>query len=201
VNGQLLASGSFCFAQSLGPTNDVELASAFAARVDGALEEVYRRYGALLRTAARHVLGPAGDTEDCVHDALMRIWSRRSYCSGRGSLRAFLCVCVRNEAISRRRGSSRLATLEQRAASDPLIVDAGDHGVDAAERMTIRAALAALPREQRDVIELAYWGRYTQSEIATKLAVPLGTIKRRASLGLRKLARTLAPQNCTELRV
>src|ERR1700735_1542432 len=46
VNGQLLASGSFCFAQSLGPTKDVELASAFAARVDGALEEVYRRYGA-----------------------------------------------------------------------------------------------------------------------------------------------------------
>lgn len=174
-------------------TSEGELAIAFAAQADGALEEVYRRYGALLRTAARHVLGADGDTEDCVHDALVRIWSRGKYCAGRGNLRAFLAVCVRNEAISWRRSSTRLAALEQRAASDPLAGDAGDRGVDAAERMTIRGALAALPREQRDVIELAYWGRYTQSEIATKLAVPLGTVKSRASLGLRKLARTLAP--------
>jgi RNA polymerase sigma-70 factor (ECF subfamily) len=180
-----------------GLTSDDQLASAFAARADGALEEAYRRYGALLRTAARHVLGAGSDTEDCVHDALMRIWSRQKYCSGRGNLRAFLAVCVRNEAISRLRSSIRLAALEQRTASDPLNGDAGDHSVDAADRLTIRAALATLPREQRDVIELAYWGRCTQSEIATKLAVPLGTIKSRTSLGLRKLARTLAPQGYT----
>lgn len=178
-----------------GLTSEDELASAFAAQADGAFEEVYRRYGALLRTAARHVLGANGDAEDCVHDALMRVWSRRKYCSGRGSLRAFLAVCIRNEAISRRRSSTRLAALEERTASDPFDGDAGDRSIDAADRVTIRAALATLPREQRDIIELAYWGRYTQSEIATKLAVPLGTIKSRASLGLRKLARTLAPQN------
>jgi RNA polymerase sigma-70 factor, ECF subfamily len=178
-----------------GLTSEGELANAFAAKAEGALEEVYRRYAALLRTAARHVLGAESDTEDCVHDALMRIWSRQKYCSGRGSLRAFLAVCVRNEAISRRRSLNRLAVLEQRTASEVLNIDAGDLGVDAADRITVRAALATLPRAQRDVVELAYWGRYTQAEIATKLAVPLGTIKRRASLGLRKLARTLAPQN------
>jgi RNA polymerase sigma-70 factor (ECF subfamily) len=196
MNGQLLASGTFWFAQSPehlnGLTSEGELANAFAAKADGALEEVYRRYAALLKTAARHGLGAEGDAEDCVHDALMRIWSGQKYCSGRGSLRAFLAVCVRNEAISRRRRLTRLAVVQEVAASEVLT---GDLGVDAADRITVRAALATLPRAQRDVVELAYWGRYTQAEIATKLAVPLGTIKRRASIGLRKLSRTLAQQN------
>jgi RNA polymerase sigma-70 factor (ECF subfamily) len=52
-----------------------------------------------------------------------------------------------------------------------------------------------LPREQRDVLELAYWGDYTQAEIAARLDIPLGTIKSRAALGLRKLSRTLSPRD------
>ena len=170
--------------------NDEEqLAAAFAAHADGALEQAYRSYGTLLRAAARHVLGGDGDTHDCVHDALIRVWSRGVYRPERGALRAFLIVCVRNEAISRRRSETRQVALERRVATDGI-----DDPFDPAERITIRTALATLPREQRDVIELAYWGRYTQAEIADRLAVPLGTIKSRASLGLRKLARTLAPQ-------
>jgi RNA polymerase sigma-70 factor, ECF subfamily len=169
--------------------DDAELAAAFAAHADGALEEAYRRYGSLLRAAARHVLGADGDAHDCVHDALIRIWSRGIYRTERGALPAFLVVCVRNEAISRRRSATRQVALERRVASENV-----DDGFDPAERITIRTALATLPREQRNVIELAYWGRYTQAEIADRLAVPLGTIKSRASMGLRKLARTLGPQ-------
>jgi len=52
-----------------------------------------------------------------------------------------------------------------------------------------------LPREQRDVLELAYWGDYSQAEIASRLGIPLGTIKSRAALGLRKLARTLSQRD------
>ncbi len=171
----------------MNPAFDEErLAAAFAAHEDGALEDAYRRYGSLLRAAARHVLGAEGDPADVVHDALIRVWSRGVYRPERGALRAFLVVCVRNEAISRRRSATRQVALERRAASEP-----ADDGLDAAERITIRTALATLPREQREVIELAYWGRYTQVEIADRLAIPLGTIKSRASLGLRKLARTL----------
>lgn len=169
--------------------DDATLAATFAAHADGALEEAYRRYGSLLRSAARHVLGPDGDAHDCVHDALIRIWSRGIYRPERGALRAFLVVCVRNEAISKRRSATRQVALERRVASENV-----DDGLDPAEQITIRTALATLPPEQRDVIELAYWGRYTQAEIADRLAVPLGTIKSRASMGLRKLARTLAPQ-------
>jgi RNA polymerase sigma-70 factor (ECF subfamily) len=99
-------------------------------------------------------------------------------------------VCVRNEAISRKRSAVRHVATEQRAA-----VSTPTFGIDVAERVAIRGALAGLPREQRDVIELAYWGDYTQAEIASRLGIPLGTIKSRAALGLRKLARTLSQRD------
>jgi RNA polymerase sigma-70 factor (ECF subfamily) len=171
--------------------DDRELDAAFAAHVDGALEEAYRRHAPALQAAARHVLGTAGDARDCVHDALIRVWSKEgAYRPERGALRSFLMVCVRNEAISRKRSDVRHVASEQRAA-----VATPAFGVDVAERVAIRSALATLPREQRDVIELAYWGDCTQSEISTRLGIPLGTIKSRAALGLRKLARTLNLQD------
>jgi RNA polymerase sigma-70 factor (ECF subfamily) len=168
---------------------DRELDAAFAAHADGALEEAYRRYAPALQAAARHVLGDPGDARDCVHDALVRVWSKAgTYRVERGTLRAFLVVCVRNEAISRKRSAVRLVATEQRAATP------APFGVDHAERIAVRSALGVLPRDQRDVIELAYWGDFTQAEIAARLGVPLGTIKSRAALGLRKLARTLKPR-------
>jgi len=170
---------------------DRDLEAAFAAHADGALEEAYRRHAPALQAAARHVLGTAGDARDCVHDALIRVWSKEgAYRPERGALRAFLMVCVRNEAISRKRSDVRHVATEERAAlATPIF------GIDAAERVAIRSALSTLPREQRDVIELAYWGDFTQAEIASRLGIPLGTIKSRAALGLRKLARTLNAQD------
>jgi RNA polymerase sigma-70 factor (ECF subfamily) len=171
--------------------DDRELDAAFAAHADGALEEAYRRHAPALQAAARHVLGTAGDARDCVHDALVRVWSKEgAYRLERGALRSFLIVCVRNEAISRKRSAIRHVASEQRAA-----VATPAFGVDLAERVAVRSALATLPREQRDVLELAYWGDYTQAEIAARLDIPLGTIKSRAALGLRKLSRTLSPRD------
>jgi RNA polymerase sigma-70 factor, ECF subfamily len=170
--------------------DDREFDLAFAAHADGALEEAYRRHAAALQATARQVLGSAGDARDCVHDALIRVWSKEGvYRPERGSLRAFLMVCVRNEAISRKRSAGRHLVSGQRAAVATLATPA--FGVDVAERLALRSALSTLPREQRDVLELAYWGDYTQTEISSRLGIPLGTIKSRASLGLRKLARTL----------
>jgi RNA polymerase sigma-70 factor (ECF subfamily) len=167
--------------------DDRDLDVAFAAHTAGALEEAYRRHAAVLQAAARHVLGNADDARDIVHDALVRVWARPdAYRVERGPLRTFLIVCVRNEAISRKRSAVRLVATEARAA-----VTAPAFGVDVAERVAIRSALASLPRDQRDVLELAYWGDFSQPEIAARLGIPLGTIKSRAALGLRKLARTL----------
>jgi RNA polymerase sigma-70 factor, ECF subfamily len=171
--------------------DDRELDAAFAAHADGALEEAYRRHAPVLQAAARHVLGSAGDARDCVHDALVRVWAKEgAYRLERGSLRTFLMVCVRNEAISRKRSDVRHVASERRAA-----VATPAFGIDVAERVAVRSALATLPREQRDVIELAYWGDFTQAEISSRLGIPLGTIKSRAALGLRKLARSLNKQD------
>jgi RNA polymerase sigma factor (sigma-70 family) len=92
-------------------------------------------------------------------------------------------VCVRNEALTRLRRAARHRRIEQRvareayefASADPLVND------------RLRAALGSLPPEQLAVLSLAYFGNLSQTQIASRLGIPLGTVKSRASLGLRKL--------------
>ena len=165
-----------------------ELVADFVARRPQALEEAYRAYAPVLYSVARHVLGNDADAQDCVHDALMRVWTRPgTYRRERGGLRGFLSVCVRNEAIGRKRDAARHLAIERRLGkTDPeppyeLDVD------DFLERSRLREALGTLPAEQRTALELAYFGYLSQTQIAEKLGVPLGTIKSRVAMGLRKL--------------
>ncbi len=179
------------------PMTDDELAEAFVAHQSDALDEAYRRHAPLLISVARRVLTNGGDAEDCVHDALMRVWSNPgSYRRERGALRAFLVVCVRNDALARRRSAARHLEIEERVARDNAVeYDDSLERSDPVARAHVAGALAALPVEQRRVIELAYFDGHTQTEIAAILHVPLGTIKSRASMGLRKLALALAPEH------
>ena len=88
--------------------DDEALAAAFAAKERWAFDEAYARFGKLLYSTAYHVLGNAEDAQDCVHDALARVWrSPDSYMRSRGAVRSFLTVCVRNEAITRLRSKTR----------------------------------------------------------------------------------------------
>src|ERR1700686_5348341 len=89
----------------------------FLAGKSSGLESVYQAYGKPLYSAARSVLGNDDDAQDCVHDALVRIWQRAgSYRPERGSLRSYLLVSVRNEALTRKRNAARHFTIEERAA-------------------------------------------------------------------------------------
>jgi RNA polymerase sigma-70 factor, ECF subfamily len=137
------------------PGGDEALAAAFAAHEPWAFGEAYRRHAALLYSAAYNVLGNADEAKDCVADAIARLWrSPRAYSSARGSLRNFLVVCVRNEAISHRRRQARRTRTEERLAgmtSDREELPAGDP----IERDRVRRALRALPAEQRMAIALA----------------------------------------------
>ncbi|HTA40156.1 MAG TPA: sigma-70 family RNA polymerase sigma factor [Candidatus Acidoferrales bacterium] len=171
--------------------DDDRLATAFAARERGAFDEAYKRYGALLYSTAYNVLGNADDAQDCVHDALARVWrSPNAYSRARGAVRSFLVVCVRNEAISRLRSQGRRTRLADRLAAEPQEHDELDV-VDVVERDRLRAAMSGLPPEQRAPIELAYYGGKTHVEVAAELGEPLGTVKSRIALGLRKLAAAL----------
>lgn len=173
------------------PSSDEALAIAFAAHDRSAFEQAYREYAGLLYSAAYNVLGNGEEAQDCVHDALVRIWrSPRAYSPARGSLRSFLVVCVRNEAISRRRRHGRRMQMEERLAALPPEYDELPDS-DPIERDRVRAAMAGLPVEQRTPLELAYYEGKTHREIALELQQPLGTVKSRIAMGLRKLAGAL----------
>lgn len=170
---------------------DEALAAGFAAHERGAFSEAYRRYSGLLYSAAYNVLGNAEEAQDCVHDAIARLWrSAHAFSLERGSLRAFLVVCVRNEAISRRRRKERDLRLARQLAAFPEEHEEL-HVSDPIERDRVRQALEELPVDQRRALELAYYGGKTHTEIAAELDEPLGTVKSRIKLGLRKVAATL----------
>jgi RNA polymerase sigma-70 factor, ECF subfamily len=167
------------------------LAGAFAGKERWAFEEAYERFGRLLYSTAYQVLENAEDAQDCVQDALTRVWrSPESYTRSRGALRSFLTVCVRNEAITRIRSRIRRSRMEERVALEPQ--EPEELGaVDVIERDRLRSALRSLPEEQRRPLELAYFGYKTHVEIAKELDQPLGTIKSRIAQGLRKLGAAL----------
>src|SRR5260370_39254134 len=138
------------------------------------------------------VLGDPGRAEDAVKDAFMNVWNRAaSFDSDRGSLRAWLLTSVRNRCIGYLRG--RGAHERQEHQLQPEIASAmspSDPWREVAlslERAAVRDALASLPAEQRHVVEMAYFGGYTHSEIADMTRVPLGTVKGRMRLALEKM--------------
>ncbi len=157
------------------------------------LEVTYDRYGRLLYSVAYSVLQDAGDAEDCVHDTLLRLWkSSLSYDAGRGGLKTFLVVAVRNASISLKRTSACHARIEQRLnAAVP--VDEFD-APDFVERSHLASALRALPAEQWEALRLAYYEHLTHAEVAERLALPLGTVKSRIALAMRKLQTLMPPR-------
>ena len=160
------------------------------ARRPSALDEAYRRYADVCFSVALYVLRSPDDAQDCVHDAILRVWQQPgSYRLERGSLRAFLIACVRNEALGRRRAAARRRAIDEREAMpEPFFeVEVSDH----VEQARIRRALNALPLEQKAALELAYFGGMSHTEIAAALGEPLGTIKSRLALALRRLSRAL----------
>ena len=157
-----------------------------------AFEVVYDRHSDAAFSLAYRVLGARGPAEDAVQEAFLALWRNGArFESGRGSLRTWILSIVHHRAIDvlrrnvvhdRRRGGDELAA--ERQPSEELT------DVEVARRdeaAGIRAALVGLPREQSRVIELAYFGGFTQAEIADMLETPLGTVKGRMRLGLEKM--------------
>lgn len=171
---------------------DLPLARAFAAREAWAYEAAYRAYGALLFAAARRVLADAGGAQDCVHDVMLRLWQRGdAFRIERGSLRAFLAVCVRNEALRRRRDAlNRERIVAAVAPAESAAVPDSTERV--AARDEVERALAVLSPEHRLVLQLAYDRHMTHDAIAAQLSEPVGTIKSRLASALRRLREIFA---------
>lgn len=179
---------------SSGPS-DGELLARLRLGDDAALGALYDRYGGQAFALALRILGDRGAAEDIVQEAFLAVWRRcATFDSERGSVRAWLFSIVRNAAIDRTRGRHRHQLGEVAIDDVAYRLAAEDVWDDVARRIdreNVRRALGTLPPEQRETLELAYFGGLTQVEIAARTGEPLGTIKSRARLGLRRLERAL----------
>ena len=161
-----------------------------------ALEVIYDRHCGVAFALAYRMCGTRTAAEDVVQESFLSLWrSGARYDRTRGSVRTWVLGIVHNRAIDSLR---RSVNHDRRRASDEGIeerFEAPEHTeVEVARRdeaREIRAALDELPEEQSRVIELAFYGGYTHTEIAAMLEAPVGTIKGRMRLGMEKMRRTL----------
>lgn len=181
---------------------DRELVRRMAAGDESALGELHDRYATLLHSVVLRVVGDADDAEEVLEEAFWQAWRQAGrYEEGRGGISTWLVMIARSRAVDRLRSRRRFRA-EERWESLPepgeSIVDADGPAtpLDAAEtdelRRVVAAAVAALPAEQRETVELAYFKGMSQTEIAEATGQPLGTVKTRARLALRKLRDALA---------
>jgi RNA polymerase sigma-70 factor (ECF subfamily) len=157
-----------------------------------AFEVIYERHAAVAFSLAYRMTGRHGAAEDVVQEAFLSLWrSGARYDRSRGSVRTWVLGIVHNRAVDALRRNLRHDT---RRASDEGIEERFEakertdlQAATSEEAAEIQTALAALPEEQSKAIELAYFGGFSHSEIATMLEMPVGTVKGRIRLGLEKL--------------
>ena len=169
------------------PMTDGELIARVGEGDAGAFELLYRRYARPVFALALRRLGDRGRAEDAVQETFASVWrSARSYRQERGPGAPWLYAVARNAIVDRRRtlGEPPAEAVDE-AAKDPGPPERAEASWTA---WRVHRALAELPDNERRLIELAYWGGLSQSEIAQFLDVPLGTVKTRTRGALARLA-------------
>lgn len=158
------------------------------------LDAAYSEHrGAAYRVAYR-ILGDGPAAEDAVQDAFLKLWTGAvQFDPSRGSMRGLLLTITRHTSIDVIRRRSRRQRIESTYCIDATYVtDGPERATECAdEARRVRDAVLALPGEQRRTIEMAYFSELTRREIAASGAVPIGTVKSRMRLGMRKLALAL----------
>jgi len=180
------------------PESDVSDAHLLVAAARGdvtALGRLYDRHAPAMLGVASRILRGRQDAEDLVHDVFVEAWQRAGdYDARRGSVRSWLLVRVRS------RGIDRLRSLEaaRRAAMIPPgpEADRSEPLWEGPDRERARAALAALPEEQRRLVELGYYEGLSCAEMAQRVGIPIGTVKSRLAAAVAKLRQSLAATEC-----
>jgi RNA polymerase sigma-70 factor (ECF subfamily) len=184
--------------ESLQRLADEDLMTLVDEKDPDAFAVVYDRHGGAAYSLAHRIVGDAGMSEDVTQEAFLSIWrSTARFDAARGSVRAWVLGIVRNRAIDALRRSARPAPkldLDDDAVLETQPAEQRTE-TEAIRRETagrLRQALGLLPREQSQVIELAYFGGFSHSEISRILGLPMGTVKGRMRLGLEKIRGELA---------
>ena len=185
---------------SASATADITLLSRVAGRDAVALGELYDRHNRLLFSLILRILRDRGESEDVLQEVFVRVWDRAdSYSPALGTPSAWLVRIARNRAIDRLRARQVRANVAESydapaVAADPTPAANPEVLARTAEhRRAIAAALDRLPAEQRTLIDAAYFEGYTQSELADRFNLPLGTVKTRIRTAMQELRKTLGP--------
>lgn len=176
--------------------SDEALVALVARGDESALGELYDRVGRIAYGLAMRVLRDDGLAEDAVQEGFLAVWrSAASFRAERAKASTWILTLVHRRAVD-------LVRREERRRAEPLGADAAARIADPSaqtdeaawlrfERERVQAALRQLPDVQRETLELAYYGGFSQSELAERLGVPLGTIKSRMFAGLARLRELL----------
>jgi len=172
---------------------DADLVRRLSADEGAALEDAYRQYAPRCKGVAYRLLRDDVRAEDAVQEAFFALWRHRNGLVVRtGGIGPWLYTVTRNAALAIMRSDARRVAREERSLEPGTVgVDPADEVVARDAASGVRAALAGLPDEQRTVISQAYIGALTLAQIAQRTGAPLGTVKRRAQLGLSRLARAM----------
>ena len=177
---------------------DRELVRRMAAGDESALGTLYDRYSPLLHSVARRIVGDPDDAEEVLEETFWQAWRQAGrYEESRGGLSTWLVMIARSRAVDRVRARRRVREERWHELPEPPADSAGDavSPLDSAQmdevRRMVGRAVATLPPEQRQTVELAYFRGLSQSEIAEATGQPLGTVKTRARLALQKLREAL----------
>ena len=180
---------------------DARLFARLAGGDRAAFAEIYDRYSRPLYAIALRVLNDPREAEDVLHDVFLTVWTKAGdYEAGRGQVFGWLLTLTRNRAIDRVRARKRRSEILRQAApadlgyaeTAGLTGDSAHHLGHREKAAAVRQAVAALPTDQRQALELAFFSGLTQQQIAGQLDQPLGTIKARIRRSLLKLRETLS---------
>jgi RNA polymerase sigma-70 factor (ECF subfamily) len=175
-----------------GCAADIRLLQRIAAGDHAAVAALYDRYSALIFGVILRILRSRSDAEEVLQEVFVRVWIRAEMYDERlGAPAPWLVRIARNRAIDRLRArrspfdDQHVEGRDVEAAADPAIAPTPEAlAATAQTSQTVRSALAALPPEQRTLIEAAFFDGYTHSELAGRFGLPLGTVKTRIRAGM-----------------
>lgn len=169
--------------------SDAELVARAAAGHADSIGELFDRHAGRMKSLALRILRVGDEAEDVVQEVFVQAWQQaHRFDAQRGNVLAWLSIMTRSRSLDRWR---RRTTRRESAVSEAHELEAPRPADNMAEGWAALTALGDLPEEQRQLLELAYWEGLSQSEIATRLGLPLGTVKTRMRIGLKTLREKL----------
>lgn len=185
--------------------SDVDLVRAVADGQPAALEEIYARYGRIVFSLARRIVVDGGLAEDVAQEVFLALWrDPDKYEASRGAFSTWLLSLTHHRAVDVVRREESVRRRRHKAAEQVvsgILTDVepavADQAWDTVVRDRVKLALGSLPEPQREALTLAYFGGYTQREVAVLTETPLGTVKTRMLAGMRRLRADLAASDGT----